>query len=51
MHYHTVCIKFLCKADDFYFVSIKLAAHQPRMESKVGCGSVPSVANLQCGKF
>jgi len=34
------------KGGDFSFVSIKLAAHQPRMESTWGCGSVQSLANL-----
>ena len=37
---------FLWKVDDFSFLSIKLAAHRPRMESKWGCGSEPSVRNL-----
>jgi len=34
----------------FSFLSIKLAAQQ-QMESKLACGSVPSVANLLCEKF
>ena len=40
------CIHFPYIVYDFSFVSIKLAAHQPRMESMSGCGSVPSVAIL-----
>ena len=45
------CINFPCKLDDFSFVSVELAGLQPRMESKSGCGSVQSVANVQCEKF
>jgi hypothetical protein len=41
------CINFPCKGDDFSFASIKLAAHQPQMESMLDCGMVPSVASLQ----
>jgi len=45
------CINFSRKDYDFSFVSIKLAAYQPQMESMLDCGSVPSVARLQCEKF
>jgi len=45
------CINFSCKGYDFSFVSIKLAAYQPRMESMSDCGSVPSVVSLQHEKF
>ena len=34
------CISIPCKVDGFSIVSIKLAAHQPRMESMLACGSV-----------
>jgi hypothetical protein len=45
------CINFPFKGDDFSFVSISLAAHQPWIESMSDCGSVPSVASLLCKKF
>jgi len=45
------CIIFPCIGDVFSLVSIKLAAHRLRMESMSDCGSVLSVASLQCKKF
>jgi hypothetical protein len=55
MSYHTVykinCINFPCRVDNFSFDSVKLAAHQTRMESRSGCGRLPPDANLQCEKF
>ena len=45
------CINFPCKGDDFSFVTIKLAAHQQRIESMSDCGIVLSVPSLLCKKI
>jgi len=37
------CINFTCKVEDFSYVSMKLAAHLPQMESMLGWGCVTSV--------
>jgi len=44
-------INFPCKGEDLSYVSMKLAANLPRMESMSNCGSVTSVACLKCEKF
>jgi len=41
-----IVLIILYKGGDFSFVSIKLAAKQPQMESTWGFGSILSVANL-----
>jgi len=45
------CINFPCKFDDFSFVSITLAAQQPRIETKLSRRNALPVANLQWEKF